>query len=122
MPGRGAGFHLKQDEHSKLLRARRSQRLHHLAQSMIPLAGLGVVLGLSAITLALLRGEGIFLPWINALRLALLIGASAWSLWLAWRILQRWKPGTIRMLSSLAPVVLALLWVDSAWGWLFWWW
>ena len=28
MPGRGAGFHLKQDEHSKLLRARRSQRLH----------------------------------------------------------------------------------------------
>lgn len=106
----------------RLAGAWRSQRLHHLAQSMIPLAGLGVVLGLSAITLALLRGEGIFLPWINALRLALLIGASAWSLWLAWRILQRWKPGPVRMLSSLASVLLALLWVDSAWGWLFWWW
>ena len=64
----------------------RTQRLHHLAQALIPVAGIGVFLGLSAITLTLLRGEGIVLHWINPLRLALLVAASAWSLALAWQI------------------------------------
>ena len=100
----------------------RNQRLHHLAQSMIPLAGLGVFLGLSAITLTLLRGEGVFLPWINTLRLALLAGANAWSLWLAWCIVRHWGLGMGRALACTTIVLAALAWVDSAWGWLFWWW
>ncbi|SDM07441.1 4Fe-4S binding domain-containing protein [Oryzisolibacter propanilivorax] len=117
------------------------QRLHHLAQALIPLAGLGVFLGLSAITLTLLRGEGVFVPWANAARLGLLALANAWSLWLGWAIVRHWgglglgldgRParagaaaaptGSARTLLALAPFVLALAWVDSAWGWLFWWW
>ena len=113
----------------------RSQRLHHLAQALIPLAGLGVFLGLSAITLTLLRGEGVFVPWANAARLALLAAANAWSLWLAVAIVRHWQglgleqgqgqaaaPGPARAALALLPFVLALAWVDSAWGWLFWWW
>ena len=100
----------------------RSQRLHHLAQAMIPLAGVGVFLGLSAITLTLLRGEGIYLAWVNQLRLALLAAANAWSFWLAWRILRHWGVGAIRAVLCSLPFALALAWVDSAWGWLFWWW
>jgi hypothetical protein len=100
----------------------RSQRLHHLAQAMIPLAGVGVFLGLSAITLTLLRGEGIYLAWANQLRLVLLAAANAWSLWLAWRILRHWGLGAVRAALCGLPFALALAWVDSAWGWLFWWW
>lgn len=100
----------------------RTQRLHHLAQSMIPLAGLGVFLGLSAITLTLLRGEGVFVPWINQLRLALLLAASGWSLWLAWRIVRHWGLAPLRAALGTLPVLAALAWVGSAWGWLFWWW
>ena len=98
------------------------QRLHHLAQTLIPLAGVGVFLGLSTITLTLLRGEGIVLPWVNTLRLLLLLAASAWSLWLGWRILQRWQVGARRAALGSVPLVLALAWIASAWGWLFWWW
>ncbi|QXL84288.1 4Fe-4S binding protein [Comamonas sp. NLF-1-9] len=100
----------------------RTQRLHHLAQAMIPLAGIGVFLGLSTITVTLLKGEGIFLPWANHARLALLCAANVWSLWLAWRILRQWGLGRLRALSGCSLVLLACLWVDSAWGWLFWWW
>lgn len=100
----------------------RTQRLHHLAQSMIPLAGIGVFLGLSAITVTLLRGEGVFLPWVNSARLALLMAASGWSLWLAWQILRSWGTGLARAAAACALMVLALAWVDSAWAWLFWWW
>ncbi len=99
-----------------------TQRLHHLAQALIPVAGIGVFLGLSAITLTLLRGDGVLLPSINALRLALLAGAGAWSLWLAWRILHHWGLTTARAALCALPVVAALAWIGSAWGWLFWWW
>jgi len=100
----------------------KTQRMHHLAQAMIPLAGIGVFLGLSAITVSMLRGEGIFLPWINQARLALLAAANGWSLWLAWRILRHWGLGAVRALPGMGFMLAALLWVDSAWGWLFWWW
>lgn len=98
------------------------QRLHHLAQALIPLAGIGVFLGLSAITLTLLRGEGVLLHWANSARLALLLAASGWSLWLAVRILRHWGLRSGRVARALLPVLLALAWIGSAWGWLFWWW
>ena len=106
----------------RLAGAWRMQRLHHLAQALIPVAGLGVFLGLSAITVTLLRGEGVLLPWINNLRLALLLAASAWSAWLAWRILRAWGLGARRAAGCLLPIAVALAWIGSAWGWLFWWW
>lgn len=99
----------------------RRQRLHHLAQSLIPLAGCGVFLGLSALTVTLLKAEGVDMHWANTLRLTLLTAASAWSAWLAWRILGQWSHGARRTLASL-PMLAALGWVGMAWGWMFWWW
>lgn len=99
----------------------RRQRLHHLAQSLIPLAGCGVFLGLSALTVTLLKAEGVDMHWANTLRLTLLTAASAWSAWLAWRILGQWSHGARRALASL-PMLAALAWVGMAWGWMFWWW
>lgn len=94
------------------------QRVHHLAQALIPLAACGVFLGLTAVTLTLLRGEGVNWWWINDLRLALLLTANLWSLWLALGIVRQWS----RPWLTLLPFLLLLAWVDSAWGWLFWWW
>ncbi|MBI3143731.1 MAG: 4Fe-4S binding protein [Pseudogulbenkiania sp.] len=97
------------------------QRFHHLTQALIPLAGCGVFLGLSALTVTLIKNEGLPVFWVNDFRLLLLAVANLWSLWLAARIVRRWRGG-LRGLATLLPFVGALAWVDSAWGWLFWWW
>ncbi|WP_374545458.1 4Fe-4S binding protein [Rhodoblastus sp.] len=61
-------------------------RFHHFAQGLIPVAGCGVFLGLSGITLTMLKADGIVLPFVSLLRAALLIGAALWALWLGWSI------------------------------------
>ncbi|PTU66762.1 hypothetical protein DB032_18425 [Chromobacterium sp. Panama] len=99
----------------------RLQRLHHLAQSLIPLAGCGVFLGLSALTVTLLKAEGVPMFWANDARLALLAGANLWSLWLGRAILARWSSGW-RQALALLPLLAALALVDAAWGFMFWWW
>jgi polyferredoxin len=58
-------------------------RFHHLAQCLIPIAGCGVFLGLSALTVNMLRHEGLSFDWVGAARMLLLASACAWSLWLA---------------------------------------
>ncbi|MCD5361268.1 4Fe-4S binding protein [Chromobacterium aquaticum] len=99
----------------------RLQRLHHLAQSLIPLAGCGVFLGLSALTVTLLKAEGVPMFWANDARLLLLAGANLWSLWLGRAILARWCAGW-RQALALLPLLAALALVDAAWGFMFWWW
>src|SRR6185437_16356522 len=54
-------------------------RLHHLAQALIPVAGTGVFLGLSATTLSLLRAEHIPLDWASTVRIGVLAIANVWS-------------------------------------------
>ncbi len=62
------------------------RRFHHLTQTLIPIAGCGVFLGLSALTITFLRGDGIVVPYVAEIRAALLAGAALWSAWLAWRV------------------------------------
>lgn len=62
------------------------QATHRLAQALIPVAGAGVFLGLSGLTVSLLQHEGWALPGLVLLRLAVLLGAWAWSLRLLWRM------------------------------------
>lgn len=77
-------------------------RFHHLAQSLIPVAGCGVFLGLSALTVTLLRGEGLHLEWVGLARAALLVAASLWSMRLAIAIAGRYARSPVRrMLSAL---------------------
>jgi polyferredoxin len=61
--------------------------LHKLAQALIPSAGIGVFLGLSATTVTLLQHEGMSTGWVRPVRFTLLALAIAWSLRLAWRLL-----------------------------------
>lgn len=61
-------------------------RFHHLAQTLIPLAGSGVFLGLSGLTVSLLRTEGVATGWVAFARAAVLAGAAFWSTGLAWRV------------------------------------
>lgn len=101
----------------RLCGAWRRARFHHLALALVPLAGCGVFLGLSALTVSLLKVEGVPLFWVAPLRLALLAGANLWSARLAWRIMRRWH---VLPLAGLLPVLAALAWVDASW-WLLWW-
>lgn len=97
------------------------QRLHHLAQSFIPLAGAGVFLGLSATTLSLVRHEGISTWWASDLRLGLLVVSNLAVVYLAVRIICQWTAGW-RQLPAMALVLGGLAWVNAAWGFMFWWW
>lgn len=94
-------------------------RLHHLAQALIPLAGAGVFLGLSATTLSLLRAEHVPLGWASDVRIAILVGANLWSAWLAWQVTGRYA-GLPRRLFAMFWFGTALAVVDSAWWLMFW--
>jgi polyferredoxin len=75
-----------------------------LAYALIPMGGLGVFLGLSALTVTLLKAEGIAMPWLFDVRMTLLALAAMWSLWLGWRMLRgiNWqrKVGALGALSA----------------------
>jgi hypothetical protein len=69
-----------------------------LAYALIPLAGTGAFLGLSMLTVTLLRAEGLVLAWVSPVRGVLLVAAMLWSAWLAWRVLVKtgapgWRRG-----------------------------
>jgi len=97
------------------------RRFHHLAQTLIPLAGCGVFLGLSALTVTMLRQEGMALHWVNPARLLFLLGAWLWSAWLAWRVAGVFVRGPRRSLAT-AWVALAAALAVGGYGLLFWVW
>jgi hypothetical protein len=79
-----------------------------------------VFLGLSSLTVSMLRSEGLALDFVGPLRAALLIGASAWSLWLGWRVAASYAPGLISLIASMLPLALAVLLSGASWATLFW--
>jgi polyferredoxin len=97
------------------------RRFNHLAQSLIPIAGCGVFLGLSALSVTMLRHEGLRLAAVGEIRFALLAGASLWSVWLAWRIAGLTRGGLGRAGATLG-VALAVAVADLGWALLFWLW
>jgi len=58
-----------------------------LSMALVPLAGIGVFLGLSMLTLGHLKAERIVFNWVPAVRIALLMFGSGFSLWLGGRLL-----------------------------------
>ena len=95
-------------------------RFHHIVQSFIPLAGCGVFLGLSMTTVTLLRQEGLDLGLVGPLRAMMLAGASAWSLWLAYRIVSLQAAGVPRRILAMLPIALAVAASAAVWAALFW--
>jgi len=65
----------------------RWRNVWRLSHALIPLAGLGVFLGLSSLTVSLARAEGMWLGWVPWMRAALLAAGASWSAYLFWRML-----------------------------------
>ncbi|MGV8898943.1 MAG: 4Fe-4S binding protein [Burkholderiaceae bacterium] len=107
---------------SRLLGPWQRQRFYHLCQALIPLAGCGVFLGLSALTVNLLKNDGIPVSWVGDLRLMLLIGASLWSFWLATGITRQYVASALQRCAALGVFALALALVDINWVLMFWIW
>ncbi len=96
-------------------------RLNHLAQALIPVAGCGVFLGLSATTVSLLRAEHVPLGWVAFVRIGVLGAANLWSAWLAWRITAKYADGRrVSRVLAMSAFIAALVTVDTAWYLMFW--
>ena len=102
------------DATGRLLRGRLAG-VHKLAQGLIPAAGAGVFLGLSATTLTLLQHEGVPIGWANAVRFTLLALALAWSLRFEWRLAGLRTPQPLRKLGAVTLVAAGLL--PFCWAW-----
>lgn len=98
------------------------QRLYHLSYALIPIVGCGVFLGLSSLTITLLRAEQIPVFWANPLRAGLLIGAAAWSFSLLVKLVQRHSISWTRRIVALVPGTAAIATAAGAWWLLFWGW
>lgn len=97
-------------------------RFHHMAQTLIPVAGAGVFLGLSALTISQLRSDGLDLPFVDALRALVLVLASGWSGILCWRVTGIYTGAIVRRAFAVLAVSLGMTAVDSGWLLLFWIW
>jgi hypothetical protein len=85
------------------------------------MAGVGLFLGLSMVTIAGLRFEGLHLGWVPQARMMLLSGAALWSAWLAWKIAGRYATGAMRF-AALGCMLVAIGSVSAGWILLFWLW
>jgi hypothetical protein len=79
-----------------------------LAHALIPLGGVGVVLGLSALTVTMLAAEGIRIPHLEFLRGGLLAMGALWSSLLGWQMLRRSAQGPVRRSAALAMLIVAI--------------
>lgn len=95
-------------------------RFHHLAQGLIPIAAAGVFLGLSALTVTMLRAEGFELDFVSPLRAALLAGAGLWSLAFGWRIAGLAPVGLPSRIAATVAFSGAVAIGVASWALLFW--
>lgn len=86
-----------------------------LALALIPLAGVGLFLGLSMMTATHLRAEGLPLGWLATLRGALLAGGVAWSAWLGVRLIAARRPGALRGTAAAAVHASLLALIAGNW-------
>jgi polyferredoxin len=85
-----------------------------LSLGLIPIAGIGIFLGLSMLTLGHLKAERVALEWVPTVRLALMIIGTAFSAWLGWKLLL--PRFSARRLLALALYALPLVMLDAIWS------
>jgi polyferredoxin len=88
-----------------------------LAYALVPLAGLGVFLGLSSLTVSLARAEGLGTGIVPALRAVVLAIGALWSVRLAWLQLADRAPAA--RVAALAAFAVAVATIVGAWSLLF---
>ncbi len=84
-----------------------------LSLALVPIAGIGIFLGLSMLTLSHLKGERMSLDWVAALRIGLLVFGTGFSAWLGWRLIVRDQ--RLRGLLAFALFLLPLGLIDWLW-------
>jgi len=95
---------------------KREALMWRLAYSLTPLAGASVFLGLSMLTVTMLKAEGMVLAWVTPLRVGLLALALAWSLRLATRLIRTVPVSPSRHLPAAIAVLLAMSLAPFAWS------
>jgi polyferredoxin len=87
-----------------------------LSLGLVPLAGMGIFLGLSMLTLGHLKAERLSLEWVPAVRVTLLVLGSGFAAWLGWKLL-RSELGNQRLVAFgayLMPIALIdLIWAQA---------
>lgn len=99
------------------LAAARTARLdwRALALALVPLAGVGLFLGLSMMTATHLRAEGVPLGWLPVMRGVLLAGACVWSAWLGLRLIFDAHADAFRSIAALMVWLLPIGAVAATW-------
>ncbi|VAX12831.1 Ferredoxin [hydrothermal vent metagenome] len=93
-----------------------------LGYSLTPLAGLSIFLGLSSLTLSMIKAEHIELFGIPELRASLLILAYIWSASLLWRLLIQYKIARWRQLTAWSIIMGSASLVGLSWVMMFYIW
>jgi hypothetical protein len=104
---------------TRLMGGWNASRFHHLAQALIPLAGAGVFLGLSSLTVSQLRSDGIAIPFVGEMRAALLVAATFWSAALSWRIAALYTTWRASRVLALCAFCAAMAPANAGWFLLF---
>lgn len=97
----------------------RPGEMWRLAFSLVPLAGISVFLGLSMLTVTLLKAEGMVMTWVPAARIVLLALAVGWSGWLAARMIWAVEAANWRRALSWSAVLAGISGVVASWVLLF---
>jgi len=84
-----------------------------LSLALIPLAGMGIFLGLSMLTLGHLKAERVSLEWVAPVRVVLLVLGSGFAAWLGARLL---RPTAPRRLAAFALYLLPIALIDTIWA------
>jgi hypothetical protein len=87
-----------------------------------PIAACGVFLGLSAITVTMLRAEGLTLGFVSPSRALLLGAAAVWSIVLAWKTTSLYAEHNLRRFAATVFVALAAAAGTDTWVVYFWVW
>ena len=91
-----------------------------LLETLTPMAGLSLFLGLSMMTVSQLAASGIQVPYVAVMRGALLLLAYSWPAYLLWRLLD--ELSTVRRGAVLLTLTIGSLPWLSGWLLLFWCW
>jgi hypothetical protein len=91
-----------------------TRRCYALSYALTPLAGIGLFVGLSALTVGLAKGEGVQIHVLPMLRCALLGLGAAWSLRLGYAQLRSRATGS-RLAFALLAFSLGVAGVLVAW-------
>jgi len=95
----------------------RAAQARRLAYALIPLAGLGVFLGLSGLTITLMRHENLSVGWAPVFRAGVVALGAAWSIRLAWR--QGAALGGARRVAATAAFTVGVAAVVASWALLY---